>query len=1398
MNIGKSKPILKGTLIASLLFSAGVPYNAIAEENIQNSPERIEQVLMNLTDEQRKALKELEVSQGFVISPDINQKSSELVNVIVEFNQAPARVEVAKQAVKGKRMSLSSAKIKAKNDHDMFKKEWTKIKDMNRPKEEKMEDAKINGEFHETFNGIAMTLPGTAVQELLSTGVVKRIWNDDEVKIDFPNEAGIEAKADELKSSAPSKADDSLPQIGADKLHQENITGEGIKVGVIDTGIDYNHPDLKGSYKGGYDFVDNDSDPMEATYQEWKDSGKPEFNGSSYYTYHGTHVSGSIAGSKKNSSASAVKGVAPDVDLYAYRVLGPYGSGSTSAVMAGIDKAVNDGMDVINLSLGSNVNDPLNPTSIAINNTMLSGVVAVVAAGNAGPGEKTLGSPGAAALGISVGASDMSLTIPTITASAGDQKLTNMLLLAQNYTDNLIDLQNLSLPIVDVGLGTKSDFTNKDVTGKVALIQRGNITFDEKVQNAKAAGAKAAIVYNNVDGKIEVFLGEGTNYLPAFHLSKADGERLKSQKEMTFESLGSVKTEGDRLAEFSSRGPANGNEDIKPDVVAPGVAVFSTFPEFMNNPQDGENYDMAYSRLNGTSMASPHVAGAAALILQEHPEYTPFEVKEALMNTADKMNGHYSVNEVGAGRIDAYESVHADTLVKVMDKTMNEQDGNMVEIDEETGSIAFGTHFKKEEGPIEDSRKVVIQNLNEQDAQEFITNVEFIPAKGQIQDAGKNGVEVTMPDTISVEAGKTAEIEPVIRVSEVAEIGRYEGYIHLVNSKNEEENYQIPFSIRVTEKGFEKMELTRPMITNDPVNIHPYTTPYTNAIINLSSPLKTIDMLVRDEKTGEAIGFMGTIDASHLMTGIDYWGDKIFNGLVYPFTNDPSQPISDKKVKLPEGIYTFEMIGYDEQGKVYSKDDIVMIDNTPPKVELSMEPGLYEVNDSMYTTEEGLDGPAVWVHGNIYDDAVDKLKEEKGINIDQSVHGVLWWEYSFYNHLFLNLDSEGNFRFPAAKERIDSMTYLDTNVFAFNNATASEEYPGGIKNYMFIKEGTEYVVPSYDKDKLRLGDEITMTLNLNNVQQLASGEFSIPFYKHLFEFKNVKVNEEFKKYAEQKGVTVDLSEPAVTEDYSGMKVKVGASIDQNELKIDQDLPFLDVTFKVIGDEYYASEDLTFDTRSFKYKKTSDSDPSIIRVFKDKSFTILAGQSIVSGTIKPEAFYKEDGQLDHSIDYSKVGAKVYAKAADGETYEATEIFDNGYFTIDNLPLSEKEYEIFVKVPGHLSSKVTTKLVKNVDGELAGVRVPVDMDENYAGDVNGDMMVDIQDAIISVFSYGKENVGVNKGDLNQDGKVDETDLRFIEKNFLEKGPDAKENKEPKEKQGKVTLEKLFRSIGLELRD
>ena len=390
-----------------------------------------------------------------------------------------------------------------------------------------------------------------------------------------------------------------------------------------------------------------------------------------------------------------------------------------------------------------------------------------------------------------------------------------MQLLGKDFSDRLEDLQGQSLPIVFAGLGKAADFAGKDVSGKIALIQRGEIAFDEKIKNAKNAGAKAVIVYNNVDGQIPAYLGEVVGLIPSFRLSKADGERLKELGEgsFTFETLSNTKTEGDHLADFSSRGPVEGNYDIKPDVVAPGVSIFSTTPEFINDPQDGINYENAYVRMSGTSMASPHVAGAAALILQEHPEYTPFDVKSALMNTSDDLQGDNSVYEVGAGRIDAYQAVHTDTSIKVWDKTQNIENGNVVEIDELTGSIVFGRYYKKGDQPIEASKKVTVQN-NSQEEKSFTLEVEYHGERKGIQDAVNNGVTVDVPSSITVGGGQVQELQPKITIPTSAANGRYEGYIHVTNANNPDETYQIPFAVMVTEKGIAYVKTTRPSVTN--------------------------------------------------------------------------------------------------------------------------------------------------------------------------------------------------------------------------------------------------------------------------------------------------------------------------------------------------------------------------------------------------------------------------------------------------------------------------------------------------------------------------------------------------------------------------------------------------------
>ncbi|WP_318246264.1 S8 family serine peptidase [Bacillus sp. PS06] len=430
--------------------------------------------------------------------------------------------------------------------------------------------------------------------------------------------------------------DQSVPFIGGDAIRgyfdeeDNRLTGKGIKVGVIDTGIDYTHPDLHDNYHGGFDIVDGDNDPMET-----KGSAHDQ-------TLHGTHVAGIIAANGK------VKGVAPEAEVIAYRALGPGGIGTSDQVIAAIDKAIADKVDIINLSLGNNVNGPDWPTSLALNKATEKGIVAVTSSGNSGPDVWTVGSPGTSTKAISVGASTPPLKIPSITIGMEDKEIpiTEM----QGSKPWLLDKQH---ELVVAGKGNKSDF-KQNVKDKIVLIERGTITFSEKALNAEAAGAKGVLIYNNVKGEFAGALDVQPE-IPVASLTKEDGDWLKKQLKKKNTMIKTTYNDVmDTIASFSSRGPVTNTWEIKPDVVAPGVGINSTIPN-------------GYTELQGTSMAAPHVAGACALIKQAHPDWTPEQIKASLMNTAkllkDEKGDLYKSYEQGAGRIQVIEAMNAETLV---------------------------------------------------------------------------------------------------------------------------------------------------------------------------------------------------------------------------------------------------------------------------------------------------------------------------------------------------------------------------------------------------------------------------------------------------------------------------------------------------------------------------------------------------------------------------------------------------------------------------------------------------------------------------------------------------------------------------------------------------------------
>ncbi|MEH7454802.1 S8 family serine peptidase [Gottfriedia acidiceleris] len=1449
----KIRKVLASATIGGVLLSTAVPYNVLAASNIQNTIAGTStgNQALNLTPEQTKVLNSYSTESEVKIDPKIKVNNSAPVRVIVQFKQAPAKVAVLQQQVAGNEISLKEANQDVSDSHKLFKdfvenmvparagsnsistyaitpNENTSSKSTNQS------EIQITNEYRNAFNGVAMTLPGTYVNQLLESGLVSRIFNDDVVKLD-PSELGgtdkststnvtsktanSSASVSQQTTAGPNDypntiAENSIPLPGIEDLQREGIKGKGIKVGVIDTGIDYNHPDLKDVYKGyrkqngvdpttidpntvkGWDFVDNDADPMETTLDDWKKAGSPVSEGEEYYTYHGTHVSGTIAGQAKNNVKYPVVGVAPDVDLYNYRVLGPYGSGYLDGILGGIDKAVKDGMNVINLSLGAPVNDPLYPTSMAINTATLAGVTCVISAGNSGPSEGTLGSPGTAALAITVGASDFAMNIPTTNATVGTETFNNMKMLGMGYNDDVNTLVGKSYPIVYVGLGGVDDFKDAsgqkiDLTGKVALIQRGTYALTEKIRNAKNAGAVAVVMYNNIDGDIDNYLAQDVGLIPTYRLPKADGERLKAAagtSSIKFNSVGSFNTEGNHLASFSSRGPVAGTYDVKPDVVAPGVSVYSSYPEYVHSPEDGIDYSSAYARISGTSMASPHVAGIAALILQAHPNYTPAQVKEALQNTADPLNGEYSVYEVGAGLVDVKEAVHSDVTIEVLNKTLQYSSSNASynQIDDKTGSFIYGTIYKKATGNNDGVKNFTIKNSGT-GSKQFDISYEYSKPKAGVLNAETNNIGfTTSSQSVTVAAGASSSLTATISIPSNAQSGRYEGYVNVVNHDNPQEKYRLPFAVRVVDRGIGKNAVMNPSSSQVAwIPAHPFmpTPGLTYFQYRLNSPMQSVRIFIYD-KDGRPLGT--TTTKEQLANNATKLLDQNINvGIAtqdyYPWVGDPKDEKVDVNAphgKLTEGQYYVKLRAIDVDGTTKYETPLQMfvIDNTLPKLSFKDHaPGVYELKDSDFTNEKALDGNtynAYWVHTNLFDEGTSKLAST---GVTQS-DNILWY---YQNQKVMPdgdfpIDSNGDAKFGIERQDIEkgpTTVILFPMDKAANAHLLNEFYP-----YAFIKEGQPYMVPSYDKKKYYKNDTVTMTLNLNNVEKLMSGSYDASFYKDYLQFADVKVNKKFQEYADAHGLKVTVDEPSIKPNpdtpNSQDVVKVGAHITGNE-GVSGDIPFLDVTFKVVNDEWniiWNNINADVNTTTFSYTKQGETSPTDITAFNQiNSFQLIPTHSYVTSFARLQGV----GAPFSNAGISKFVTSAYAQGSDGKKYPGT-VDEYNYVDIHGIPLSKDPYNIVVEAPGYLKSIQKVQLgTKTTWGEDIGELkyVAGGQPQATAGDANGDGVIDVLDAKQVNDRLGQQNSSnYLVEDFNKDGIVDTKDLSSVASNFGKTNPDA----------------------------
>lgn len=681
------------------------------------------------------------------------------VTVIVELETEPLEVFSSLSASAARSSAFRSESV----HRSMLQKEQTDFRSAALRLQ-----ARIGRQYSDLFNGFAVTLPGNRVQELLELPGVKAV---------YPDEVIYAAETGSNGGFSPAM-DDSIPLIGVPDWWDSGFTGKGITVAVVDTGVDYHHPSLKDAYVKGYDFIDNDDDPFET----FPVPGKgPDEDGRPYETSHGTHVAGTVLGRgnpDEPGESGWVRGVAPEAELLAYRVLGPHGSGTSQTVIAGIEQAVEDGADIINLSLGSANNHQYSAESVVVNNAVKAGVVVVVSSGNNGPGTATLGSPGGAHLAITVGNS----TTPTLTPVFRMGEAAAYGLKSPEAPE--LEEPEQPLEIVYAGLGYPEDFADQEFAGKIALIDRGGFTFAEKAANARAAGAAAVLIANNTAGGIIPSLGE-VDDIPTYGITQAEGNAIKSELQagnryMTFKKVPEV----DLLNDSSSTGPAYPDYAVKPDVVAPGTGIRSSVPVWES---DDDTYAGAYGDKTGTSMAAPHVAGTAALLLEQTPSYTPDQIKGLLANNAvilkDRNDKPYRVQQQGAGRIDLSRVLKAGAIASA-EETLAAGTNGEEPYAYRSGSLSFGL---QEAGAVV-TKTLTVENLTPE-AQEYAVRLTGFGG----------GLSLSSSDAAVVVPGDGFQtLEVTLSVGNGVAEDSYDGYVELI-SKSDGHTLRLPANVYVGE-----------------------------------------------------------------------------------------------------------------------------------------------------------------------------------------------------------------------------------------------------------------------------------------------------------------------------------------------------------------------------------------------------------------------------------------------------------------------------------------------------------------------------------------------------------------------------------------------------------------------
>jgi subtilisin family serine protease len=520
--------------------------------------------------------------------------------------------------------------------------------------------ARITGEFDISLNAVAVELNGETLAKIASAPKV------------------IRAEYEGLYY--PTADDPDLSLINAtlawDQAGGSANAGAGIKVAIVDSGIDVTHPCFSDAgypaqtQLGDKRFTNNKVIVAKVFNNKLNSNG---FTAEAIEA-HGTHVSGTVACNYQTpvtidgvTLPYKMSGVAPRALLGNYNVFpGNVENARSEDILNALEAAYSDGFDVANMSLGGNAHGIQDLLTVSVDNLDRANMVVSVSAGNEGPGYYTAGSPGSAARALTAGASEVGHQLAVaVQVGANNYPALRGDFGTATFTAPLKVLFDAASPFNGLSQACEA-YPAGSLSGSIALITRGTCDFTVKLRNVQAAGGLGAVVVNREPGLLLMGTNGEPNQptIPGYMVEQQYTAALKALdgqpttlKPPFYETIAA----NNFMADFSSQGPTDVDFRVKPDVVAPGMNIVSSIPQSYCGGQP------CFAFYNGTSMAAPHLAGSAAIVRQQHPTWSAAQVRSAIVNTAN--NGVLKdyllhepladVNITGAGLEDLAAAVRA-------------------------------------------------------------------------------------------------------------------------------------------------------------------------------------------------------------------------------------------------------------------------------------------------------------------------------------------------------------------------------------------------------------------------------------------------------------------------------------------------------------------------------------------------------------------------------------------------------------------------------------------------------------------------------------------------------------------------------------------------------------------